>query len=152
MATTRKDKLLRTVGIIALVGAVAFYLFKKAASKVWVQDIKMQIDSSSFTELKGRILMSMKNQLGVSVPVQSFTGALYYGTYNLADLNLTSNVVLATGETTILPIEFEVQYAQMAANLITLFQAGTYLLPFAVKGTLVVEGLSIPIEQRITII
>lgn len=112
----------------------------------------MQIDGSSFTSLKGRILMSMKNKLGVSVPVQSFTGFLFYGTYNLADLNLTSNVVLATGETTILPIEFEVQYAQLAANLITLFQAGTYLLPFSVKGTLVVEGLSIPIEQRITII
>jgi len=84
--------------------------------------------------------------------VQSFEGKLYYGAYDIADLNLISNVTLATGTSTIIPIDFSVGYADMGANIVNILQSGSYLYPFTVKGTLILEGISIPINQKISLV
>jgi len=146
------DKLLRTLGILALIGGVGYFLFSKVAAKVYAEDVKMKITRSSFTDLIGQVLITVKNKLGASIPVQSFEGKLYYGAYDIADLKLTSNMTLATGTSTIIPIDFSVGYADMAANLVNILQSGSYLYPFTVKGTLIMEGLTIPINQKISIV
>jgi len=146
------DKFLRTLGILALIGGVGYYLFSKVAAKVYAEDVTMKITRSSFTDLIGQVLITVKNKLGASIPVQSFEGKLYYGAYDIADLNLISNVTLATGTSTIIPIDFSVGYADMGANIVNILQSGSYLYPFTVKGTLILEGISIPINQKISLV
>lgn len=146
------DKFLRTLGILALIGGVGYYLFSKVAAKVYAEDVRMKITRSSFTDLIGQVLITVKNKLGASIPVQSFDGKLYYGSYDIADLKLISNVTLATGTSTIIPIDFSVGYADMGANIVNILQSGSYLYPFTVKGTLILEGISIPINQKISLV
>ena len=137
---------------MALAGAVAYYLFSKAASKVYVENIGLKIDQATFPQFNGRVFITVKNKLGIAVPVQGFSGALYYGDYNIADLRLLSNVTLNTTESTVIPINFQVFYASMVENIANIISGGNYLLPFQVKGELMVENIVIPIKQRIQII
>lgn len=146
------EKTLKILGILALIGGVGYFIFSKVAAKVYAEDVKMKITRSSFSELIGQVLITVKNKLGASIPVQSFNGKLYYGNYIIADLKLNNTIQVATGTSTVVPIDFEVGYLDMAANVVNILQSGSYLYPFSVKGTLVLEGITIPINQKIDVI
>lgn len=145
------EKMLRNIGLVAL----AYYGFKwlsgALASKVSVGTLQAQGLTFSPTGVNFTLIMPLNNNTGVSVPVDGFTGSLFYGPYNLAGLALVQPVTVQAGSSTALEFLVNIPYANLAGSVVDIIKSGNWLNGARVEGILNAAGVNIPINQPITV-
>lgn len=151
------DKVLRNLGILALIGIGGYLVFQQVAQKVYVSNVKMKLDKPSWTRFTGQVLLTIRNKTAVSVPIESFDGVLLYGKYLLSRLVIASPYTIVGGESVTIPVNFTVDYSTLGDNVGLLLQnffdkKDSLLQSFRVQGTLVAGGLSIPINYPIQVL
>ena len=146
----------KNIGILALLGGVGYLLFYQLSSKVYVADVKMKIDRTTWTNLSGQILLTIRNKTAVSVPIEGFTGVLMYGKYLLSSLTIASPYTITGNDAVTIPVNFTIDYSTLGDNIAQLLQnmksGGSLLQSFRVQGTLYAGGLNIPINYPIQVL
>lgn len=99
-----------------------------------------------------RIMLTVKNDSGVSLPVQGFNGALFTKSgIRLADVFIESNFTLKANELTTIPVVGGVKLESLPELVEKVFKGDfTGELPsFVLKGTLRAGGLNLPVNYTI---
>lgn len=131
-----------------------FYLLttlvsKGASATVQIGSISVSVLDTTPAGVTVEIHVPVINSLPVSATVSNLAANVWYGSNNLANINLYAPTTIAAGDTTILVLETFISFTDLASNLISIIQSGSYLSGLSVKGTVQAAGLNIPIDQPI---
>lgn len=145
------DKLLKLIGIGAIIYFVSNKLGRELSNRISVGKITIQI-RKAFPEFNLRLFIPVINNTPLSLPFDRFAGKLYYGNVPLADMDVSDPTTLEAGETITTELDVKVGYDNVTEQIANILQGGQILNRFYVKGYVYSSGVIIPIDQNIQII
>jgi len=144
---------------LAGVAAIAYWLLSKAGTYLYeridVERIRVKVLNIDWPSLSLnlRLFIDLKNNSKVSVPVEGFTGALLYGDYQVAVLNINQPVLIEANGQATLVINSLVSLADLGINISDMIANGTWYQYFRVKGLLRLRGgVNVPVDSVIQIL
>lgn len=153
----RTQKLMSTVGWLALIGA-GFYIFSmRVASQFIVGNVRatgfrlQELFSTGM--LRGKLIIPIDNRSPISAPIERFEGVILYRNYlPLANVVIADPVVLRAGESTDMIVDVNVGLGTLTDSVVRAIQDNAYFPSFYIKGKAYTSGVVIPINQNIQII
>lgn len=131
----------QTIGILAIL----YFVFMKGASlvsdRLTFGRPRVKITGVTVTGVKLLLRFPITNNNPVPMALDYFNGALFYGTYNMAMLNI-GPMSFPPGETKEVAINTFVPYQSAAGNIADMITTGNWWQSFSVGGQASVKGVS----------
>jgi len=137
---------LSVVGVLALGFVLVKNLLNKLADGVSFEGARLRWGTINTSGVNLTVLLSYRNSTSISFPVESFIGAIVYGSYRIADLNLSSPTVLRANATTEIPITTTVVFADLVDEVVNLLLGGKLKQGLSAIGTIKIKGISTAIN------
>ncbi len=138
-------------GVVAGIG-YGLYRIAGNAGKLQFGQIKLQggVKYVPISILEGKLILPITNPTSTNFPFRGITGAVFYGSTKLADIQLDTSetIVLKTGKTTNVPLKVSVDILKVGGDIFNLIRSGNWLDKAVVKGV-VKSDLSFPFESKI---
>lgn len=144
--------LLAVIGAFALGWFALNKVFNHVASSLYVHSVGLRVGSFDFTGLKLTIPITIENRSGVSIPINSFRGNIFYGVQDIAPVFINNKITIAAKELTTINVETLIKIKDTAQNILDLIASNEYLNNLRLVGLLNYEGIELPIDQVIKII
>lgn len=144
-------------GLLGL-GLLALAFFAVNSAKQAIIDglnfISAKISKPSFklNQINHTITLTYSNTGPVALSFDAFSGALYYGKYLLAYLNVPNPVSLPPNQNTAVVIDGVIKYADLVGNILDLVRDNAYLNGLALKGSVTIGGIKVPVDYPLQLI
>ena len=140
----------------ALIGVGLYLALQKGAGFIAQQfqvlTPRINFQNPTFQGIQADVIVPIQNNTPASVPLDSLVGVVKYGTQALASVNINQAITIDANTTIDIPIDFDINYAQVGSSLINIINGGNYSSNFIFQGQAVVAGIVIPINQRIPLL
>lgn len=150
MSRRKKTNWPLIIGFVAIAGFAIYSFASKVTSNVFVKKVTARNFKVGWTGITGQIVMEIQNNSDVVASITGFIGKLIYADSPLADLAIQSPVTIQKGTSTIIPVNVEVNFAQLPTSIVQIISSGQYLSSLRVKGNLMGYGITVPIDYPIT--
>lgn len=142
MANNSGGNTLKTVGILALL----YFLVTRAGfavgDRLSFRKPKVKIVGINLQGINLEIKWPLQNGNPFPLSLDFFNGWLYYGTYQMAAINIPGPVSVPGGEAKTLIVNAFVPYQSAAGNIYDMVQNGTWWQSFAIGGMASVKGVT----------
>lgn len=144
----------RAIHIILGAAAIGglYWLYRQLSQKISVGFPSISFSDLSLTSVKLITEWPVTNDSQVTVSVDGFVGGIFQGQKKLADVNIANPTTLTAGQTTTLTSVQTIGFANLAANFVTSISTGTWATPLYLRGKMIVDGASIPVNMDMNIL
>lgn len=127
--------------------------FRAAASSVAarfsVDSVKASIDKWMLSGVLLKVTMNIKNESGIALPIDGFTGRIKYGNQVLAPIVLQNPTTIQSGAVSSVPFNALISYAGLGANIVTMIQSKQFLNNLTIEGVVSSSGVNVPFNKNI---
>lgn len=113
---------------------------------------RINFDDPTFQGIKADVILPVQNNTPVTVTLNSLVGVVRYGSQVLANVYINQPISINANSTVDITIDFNINYAQVGSSLVNIINSGNYLSNFIFEGQAQVEGIVLPINQRIPLL
>lgn len=110
---------------------------------------KLRVVEASFEGVTLDVFLPINNHSRVSIPIQGFTGGIFYGQNLIAHVNIMGPVTILAGDTTTLSSRVQVNTLNLSGNILSLLQSGQFGQALRLAGTLRTLNFNVPVNQII---
>ena len=103
---------------------------------------RVKITGATVSGIKLTLNMPVTNNNSFPLFLDYFNGALMYGTYHMAAINITGPVEFPAQQVKNLTVQLFVPYQSAAGNIFDMVQNGTWWQSFFVGGTAGIKGVA----------
>lgn len=146
-------------GLLGLVGAFAlfaFYAANKAKQAIidGLNFISARITKPQFSlnQINHQVKLTYSNTGPVALFFDAFSGGLYYGDYLISTLAIPNRISMPPNVETTILIDATIKYGNLVGNLLDLIQNKAYLNNLAVRGTVSIGGVKVPVDYPLQLI
>lgn len=126
------------------IGLLLFLIFRKTvntvSSSISLLNASVQNVSLKVSGVELDVKLQFRNTGDISVNIDSFQGALYYGQTPLANLFITDQVITANATETV-GVETTIAFDQLANGIVGLITSGQWLNNLSVAGYITSNGI-----------
>ena len=145
----------KTIQYIGL-GAIAYIILTNLggwlAQKISIGSIKVKLGSTTAMGQNMTLYIPVINSAPVSYPFEGFQGLLRWGQNPLAQILINQPITITASDTTTIPVQIFVPFANLGTQLIDIIASGNWLAGATIQGTLRAGGMNVPISQPIQLL
>lgn len=139
--------------IIIGVAAVAFFAWRTMASDVIarfsVDRVRARVKSWKLEGVTIEILLDIRNDSGVSIPIDGFWGSLKYGPHLLSMINAPSPLTLKAGAITTASFNAVISYADLSTQIIAMIESKNFIQNLTIDGYVQSSGIRVPVSKSL---
>lgn len=139
--------------IVIGVAAIAFFAWRTMASDIIarfsVDRVRARVKSWKLDGVTVEILLDIRNDSGVSIPIDGFFGRLMYGPHQLSLINAPSPLSLKSGGITTASFNALISYADLSAQIIALIESKDFLQNLTIEGYVQSSGIRVPVNRSL---
>lgn len=147
----------KILGIAGILGATFFLLRNQISDTVSdtiqkqlaLESIKLANFSPGFLSVSFNLLFDLKNLSPISVPIDGLNGNLYFGNTLVYNLVVSDRVVLTANESQRVNFPIEIEYIELASDVVDIIQNGSWKDSIRFTGTLRSGIASFPFDYPI---
>lgn len=144
------DKRTRNLLIIAGLGFVVFYIARRTAAKISVGNAGVRIHKLTFSDVELRIDLPVINESQVPATVTGFLGQIFYGPDTIGVVQLQQPTSIPGFGQVNIPFSAKISVVSALQQVYgILINPPVDWSKFSIKGTLLVQGLPITIDQKL---
>lgn len=151
MGRKKENKFLYWAGMAALAYLVFQQVGGFVASKISFAVPQVKKKSLTPVGLQVEVTQPVTNNLPVSFPIDQIQGAILYGERQLSSMMSDSSTVLEANSTTNLKLNMDINFQNLASNVVDLIVGGEYLQGVYLKGFVMSDGVMYPFKNKITL-
>lgn len=140
------------IGLAAIAGGIGYGLYSLFAASSKLQFGKITFKSKSVNLTGVHILLNFpitNTDKKTSLPFDGFTGALNYGTFELAKINIVDKLSITKNSTVNLTVKVDVSFLKLGAEIVSIVQSGNFLNALYINGILKSGGLNVAVKQKV---
>jgi len=144
------NKRTKNLLIIAGIGVALYYIAQRTAAKISIGNAGVRIQKLSLNEIELRILLPVINESQIPATVTGFLGQIFYGLNSIGVVQLLQPADIPGFGQAIVQFSAKISVlsaAQQVYDIIT--HPPVDWSKFNIKGTLLVQGLPISIDQKL---
>lgn len=140
-----------------IIGVLAYLVFSRGkqiaselADKIGLTGGSVKVKDIGQSGVLLGVTLLVRNQSGISIPLDRFQGAIYYSGQKLGDVDLARGVTIRPQDVTQVKLDSYINYGEMTSSLASIFQAGQFLPQVQIKGELCYGRACIPINTTVS--
>jgi LEA14-like dessication related protein len=138
-------------GVVVVAGIIAFPVWQMAR-RISVAGIKARIQNLTAFGANIRLSVAIQNRSSLGLPIDFIEGDLTWGKYLLGTVNSTQSFVIEAGQITEAGLDVNLNWQNLGTNVFSLIKKGGWMQGLNFKGTVMVKGIRVPINQNIQIL
>lgn len=142
---------LTVIGVLAIGAFLLNRFFHSVKSSLSIQSVNLKIGSLGALFIPVTTQVKVSNQSSVPIRLNSFIGDIYYGIEPVAPV-IIQNLNIEPNTISDISIQSQISIADTAQSILDIIQSKQYISNFRLVGTINFNGLSLPVDQVITII
>lgn len=144
------NKRTKNLLIIAGIGFALYYIARRTAAKISIGNAGVRVQNISFNEIELRVLLPVINESQIPATVTGFLGQIFYGLNSIGTVQLLQPTNIPAFGPAVVQFSARISTisaAQQIYDIIT--KPPVDWSKFNIKGTLLVQGLPIDINQQL---
>jgi hypothetical protein len=138
------------LGLAALGGL--YWLYNQVTQKISFGFPSIRFENLTLTSVNIKTEWPVTNDSQVTVSVDGFTGGIFQGQKEVANVVINTPTTLAAGQTVTLTSIQNVQFLNALSTIYTSIATGTWDTPLKLRGKLIVDGAPIPVNMDLNML
>ena len=144
------DKRTKNLLIIAGVGLALYYIARRTAAKISIGGAGVRLHKVGLSEIEFRIDLSVLNESQVPATVTGFLGQIYYGLNPLGTVELIKPTDIPGFGPASIPFTAKISAVSALQQIYSIVtNPPVDWSKFSIRGTLLVQGLPVDINQKL---